>query len=211
MFKTLLFLYINLMNHFSLRSLLLPLTPAVGVNFSTTQHLFAPFAAKWRNKSLDEKESVLNAPNAPVPQKKKEKTDNSNRTGRFDKTSAASKSGEGTQGDWILNPSFSVALSLFRANVITLCLRCGIEGSTLWPHEAILLNLDALQKKCVLESELNDPSSAQYQLKFNSCVQFPTSNTSYNENEDHDAEFLPGLVRRYRSQRITKMSNPSVY
>lgn len=181
------------------------------MNFSTTQHLFAPFAAKWRNKSLDEKESVLNAPKAPVSQKKKEKNDSSNRSSRYDKTSAANKSGEGTQGDWILNPSFSVALSLFRANVITLCLRSGIEGSVLWPHEAILLNLDVLQKKCVLESELNDPSSTQYQLKFNSYVQFPTSDIDFNDNDDHDDEYLPGLVRRYRSQRITKMSNPSVY
>lgn len=191
--------------------MLLPLTPAIGVNFSTTQHLFAPFAAKWRNKSLDEKESVLNSPNSPPQQKKKEKIDNSNRAGRFDKTGAATKSVEGTQGDWILNPSFSVALSLFRANVITLCLRCGIEGSTLWPHEAILLNLDTLHKKCILESDLNDPSSAQYQSKFNSFVPFPTQNTGSSDNDPNDAEFLPGLIRRYRSQRITKMSNPSIY
>ena len=50
---------------------------------------------------------------------------------------------------WIANSSFSSAMALLRANVITLCLRTGIMPEKLYPSEAILLNLHVLHRFCI--------------------------------------------------------------
>ena len=45
---------------------------------------------------------------------------------------------------YILNESFSEALLLLRANVISLCVYGGVPITKIWPPEAILLNLHQL-------------------------------------------------------------------
>lgn len=197
-----------------LSSLLLPLTPAVGVNFSTTQHLFGPFASKWRNKILDSKESGQIPSTTTSSQKKKEKNSVLDSTRKKYHSTVIDMSydeGDILQGDWVVNPSFSVALSLFRANVITLCLRCGIEGSALWPHEAVLLNLNLLHMKCLQEAEANDADSMKYRGSFLSSddKQIPTYHSdSVTTDEMQGNEYLAGLMRRYKSQRFMKIPDP---
>ena len=43
---------------------------------------------------------------------------------------------------------FAVALQLLQNNVIVLCIRAGVPVSKLWPAEAMLLNLQALDVFC---------------------------------------------------------------
>jgi hypothetical protein len=190
------------------------LTPAVGVNFSTTQHLFGPFASKWRNKLLDAKEPGQTPSAVTSSQRKKEKTnvvENSRKKFHSTEIDMSHDEGDILQGDWVVNPSFSVALSLFRANVITLCLRCGIEGSSLWPHEAVLLNLNLLHMKCIQEAEANDADSEKYKESFLSSgdQQIPTFHSdSVTTDEMQGNEYLAGLIRRYKSQRFMKIPGP---
>jgi hypothetical protein len=54
---------------------------------------------------------------------------------------------------WIPNDSFQQALILLRANVIALCLRSGLRAETLWPPEAILLNMKVLEEHCHFNAE----------------------------------------------------------
>ena len=44
--------------------------------------------------------------------------------------------------------NFAIALQLLQNNVIALCIRAGVPVSKLWPAEAILLNLYALDAYC---------------------------------------------------------------
>ena len=188
------------------------------MNASTARHLFAPFAAKWRNKLLDENESGHTRDAAGnILQKKMEKptapsSSSCKTSARRSNKNNEDQEMESTQGDCAPNPSFSAALSLFRANVISACLRCGVPGTALWPHEAILLNLDLLHKKCLQESLMYSTDSKEIQLKFKSIktsqeqMLFPTlhrdANTGY---EDDDKLYLPGLIRKYESQRALKL------
>ena len=188
------------------------------MNASTARHLFAPFAAKWRNKLLDEKESGhTRDASANILQKKIEKPSAPSSSSCKNPARRSNKKNEdqeveSTQGDCAQNPSFSAALSLFRANVISACLRCGVPGTALWPHEAILLNLDLLHKKCLQEYLMHSSDSKEIQFKFKSSntsedqMLFPTlhrdTNTGY---EEDDKPYLPGLIRKYESQRIFKL------
>jgi hypothetical protein len=45
------------------------------------------------------------------------------------------------------NPEFSFGLSLLQANVLVLCIKAGVSPNSLFPPEAILLNLDLLQRQ----------------------------------------------------------------
>ena len=65
----------------------------------------------------------------------------------------------GTADEWIDNAEFRSALSLLRANVISLCLRVGIPPSGLWPQEALLLNMDVLRQHAV--EKINTDESLQ--------------------------------------------------
>lgn len=47
---------------------------------------------------------------------------------------------------YVLNDQFEQALTLLRADVVFLCLQSGLPAAVLWPSEAILLNLDLLQR-----------------------------------------------------------------
>lgn len=47
---------------------------------------------------------------------------------------------------YVLNESFEQALTLLRADVVFLCVQNGLPAAVLWPSEAILLNLDLLQR-----------------------------------------------------------------
>jgi hypothetical protein len=49
---------------------------------------------------------------------------------------------------------FSVGLQLLQNDIVALCVHSGVPVSTLWPAEAILLNLNALQSFC--SSQLHD-------------------------------------------------------
>lgn len=205
---------------YSSRSLLLPLTPAISINSSTATHLFAPFAAKWRNKLLDEKDLGTARNAAGNNQQKKIEKSSAHSSSSSSAASARrfsrkkeDQEAENTEDDWMTNPSFSAALSLLRANVISVCLRCGVPGTALWPHEAVLLNLDLLHKKCLQESMMNPCDTPEVHLKFKSSTssveqpRFPTFHRDTNTMcEDDDKIYLPGLIRKYESQRILKMS-----
>jgi hypothetical protein len=43
---------------------------------------------------------------------------------------------------------FAIALQLLQNNVIVLCIRAGVPVAKLWPAEAMLLNLHALDAYC---------------------------------------------------------------
>jgi hypothetical protein len=43
---------------------------------------------------------------------------------------------------------FAIALQLLQNNVICLCIRAGVPVTNLWPAQAVLLNLQALQEFC---------------------------------------------------------------
>jgi hypothetical protein len=174
-----------------IRSLFLPLTPAINQNPSNTQHLWAPFAANWRYKlqeekgkskvKMEEKDNFRNAIRTSAPQ-----------TANHKKIDAAIVN----ENDWITSVSFPLALSLFRANIIALCVRSGIDPSTLWPPEAILLNLNTLYLHCLEQHE-------KYSNGFQDVsIPFPTIYSSTGENDNTGES---GLIRRYRSQRIVNL------
>lgn len=177
-----------------LHSLFLPLTPAINQNPSNMQHLWAPFAANWRYKvsevkgkrklKMEEKKNSRNAIRTPPPQ-----TASNNETG---------DAAIGNESDWITNPSFPLALSIFRANVIALCVRSGIDPSALWPSEAILLNLNTLYLHCL--QQIENCSRSSHSLN----KAFPTVYSSTEENGNIRES---GLMRRYRSQRIVNMGD----
>ena len=48
--------------------------------------------------------------------------------------------------EYTANTNFPVALALLQANIVSLCLSAGISADTLWPAEAMLLNLHLLQQ-----------------------------------------------------------------
>ena len=163
---------------------------------------------------MDSKELGQTPSTTTSSQKKKEKAnvlENSRKKFHSTVIDMSYDEGDTLQVDWVVNPSFSVALSLFRANVITLCLRCGIEGSALWPHEAVLLNLNLLHMKCLEEAEANDANSLKYKGSFLSGgdQQIPTFHTdSLTTGEMQGNEYLEGLIRRYKSQRFMKVPGP---
>jgi hypothetical protein len=169
----------------------LPLTPAINQNPSNTQHLWAPFAANWRYKlqeakgkskvKMEEKDNSRNGIRTSAPQAANHK-----------KTDAAIVN----ENDWITNVSFPLALSLFRANIIALCVRSGIDSSTLWPPEAILLNLNTLYLHCL---EQHGKISDGFQ-----CISTPFP-TIYSSTGENDNVRESGLIRRYRSQRIVNL------
>jgi hypothetical protein len=43
---------------------------------------------------------------------------------------------------------FAIALQLLQNNIVALCIRAGVPVTALWPAEAVLLNLHALQVYC---------------------------------------------------------------
>lgn len=51
------------------------------------------------------------------------------------------------------NKTFPLALSLLRANIVALCLRAGMRPSTLYPPQALLLNLSLLHSYCLEQSK----------------------------------------------------------
>jgi len=54
----------------------------------------------------------------------------------------------GDMREYAINLSFSTALVLLQANVVALCVRAGVSADSLWPAEAMLLNLQLLQQHC---------------------------------------------------------------
>eukprot|EP01032_Pedospumella_encystans_P016272 gene16272-18570_t len=54
----------------------------------------------------------------------------------------------GDMREYALNSNFSMALVLLQANVVALCVRAGLSAESLWPAEAMLLNLHLLQQHC---------------------------------------------------------------
>ena len=166
----------------------------------STQHLLEPFAAEYRNKLLDAKEKNQTTSGQKNNLHKKiekqesvgvstDKSSSYNR-GRGSKSLGRKDDNDGNMNDeWIPNPSFPMALSLFRANVISLCLRSGIEGSSLWPHEAILLNLDLLHSKCLGESNKMVLNSLKYQTNFKSSSNNPFPVVSHNCNGNMGLEY----------------------
>lgn len=174
-------------------SLFLPLTPAMNQNPSNAQNLWAPFAASWRYKLPEEKEKRKVEKDEKCDSRSNAKKILSSKTANDKRLEDAIVN----ENDWVINVSFPLALSLFRANIIALCVRSGINPSTLWPPEAILLNLNILYLKCIEE---NENSLEEFESR---STLFPTvfsSTTGENDNEEE-----PGLIRRYRSQRIVNI------
>ena len=192
---------------------MLPLTPAVSQNLNT-QHLLDPFAAEYRNQLFDKKllgkipmSQVDNAKTEKLESKNSPKVTKNYRNVENKKKTTNDANETGINDEWIVNPSFVMALSLFRANIITLCLRCGIDGFALWPHEAILLNLDLLHSRCIQENKVSILSTNKYKLNFHAGDTniFPTVFNEFNSDKDcHDLISLSGLIRRYKSKRIVK-------
>ena len=54
----------------------------------------------------------------------------------------------GDMREYALNSNFSAALVLLQANVVALCVRAGLSAESLWPAEAMLLNLHLLHQHC---------------------------------------------------------------
>lgn len=63
-----------------------------------------------------------------------------------DSSSSSSKFSLGA--DVMHQESFATALQLLQNNVIVLCIRAGVPVNKLWPGEALLLNLHALDVFC---------------------------------------------------------------
>jgi hypothetical protein len=49
--------------------------------------------------------------------------------------------------------AWTIALQLLQNNIVALCVRAGVSVSTLWPAEAVLLNLQALRVHCAEQVE----------------------------------------------------------
>jgi hypothetical protein len=49
----------------------------------------------------------------------------------------------------IENPEFQFGLSLLQANILVLCIKSGVDPKSLYPPEALLLNLDILQQHAI--------------------------------------------------------------
>jgi hypothetical protein len=58
----------------------------------------------------------------------------------------------------IENPEFQFGLSLLQANILVLCIKSGVDPRSLYPPEAMLLNLDLLQQQAIQHISLNDLS-----------------------------------------------------
>lgn len=50
--------------------------------------------------------------------------------------------------EYAVNANFPAALVLLQANVISLCLKSGLYAESLWPAEAMLLNMHVLKRHC---------------------------------------------------------------
>jgi hypothetical protein len=131
---------------------------------------------------------------------------------------------------WEKNKEFMFALTLLRADVVALCLRAGVPPSSMWPPEAILLNLDVLRRWCQ-EGTDDKPGTS-------SIDKSPAQNEFEGSDEEEDGAALRGvsddamladkgierdlvarfrgltnavidesLVHKYRSQRLTVPKN----
>lgn len=84
--------------------------------------------------------------------------------------------------DAIENPEFQFGLSLLEANILVLCIKAGVAPQTLYPPEALLLNLDLLQQKAIEYLSIHDCS-------------FQTS-TPATEDQINVTSSLPSSLRR---------------
>jgi hypothetical protein len=64
---------------------------------------------------------------------------------------------------WRLNEKFGLAMQLFRANLIILCIRLGMDPTKLWPPEGILLNINEVL--LFLEAKKKESSSDETLLE----------------------------------------------
>jgi hypothetical protein len=62
--------------------------------------------------------------------------------------------------DVIENPEFQFGLSLLQANILVLCIKAGVDPQTLYPPEALILNLDLLQQKTIEYLSTHEGSAA---------------------------------------------------
>lgn len=86
----------------------------------------------------------------------------------------------------LVNRKFSSAVSLLRANVVSLCLRAGLEPEALQPPPCLLLNLHLLHRFCIDKVEAHSlADNIYYHFDVNKAM----------------ISSVPALSRRYRSDR----------
>lgn len=101
---------------------------------------YATFAVLLENNAPEAAEYILNPP------RWKEEKKNSNNQDHQDSVSQHFTNREDFHR---ADEKFSIGLQLLQNDVIALCFRAGVEASTLWPAESMLLNLYSLLCHCV--------------------------------------------------------------
>jgi hypothetical protein len=182
----------------------LPLTPAVrqvaeppGGARGPHEVRWEPFAAAWRHAAAAAAEAKKDAPRRPPT------------SAAATTTTTSSSSGS----EWATNDEFHVALALFRADIVALCMRAGVAAGALWPPEAILLNLHVLREHCRRQAAAAAAEQAEVATyralpTLASTAQAAAAAASSSEYEASAAaaaaevSLLGELVDRYRSLRF---------
>ena len=110
------------------------------------------------------------------------------------KISSDKKTTNESEKYWTLNNSFQAALTLLRANIIVLCIRVGMEPMSLWPSQAILLNLSQFHLYLIQQIKLLDFTATTDEIinSFNnnnvSCSMIYDNNTKNEKNNGNYSE-----------------------
>ena len=97
-----------------------------------------------REAAVDKSSPCHNTPSSNSSPKQDNKSEDDD-VGDFNQLSPSIGSAE-KEACFVINDSFEQAVTLLRADVVSLCLHCGMAPSSLRPSEAILLNLDELRR-----------------------------------------------------------------
>ena len=122
------------------------LTPAFYMNDGVEYQDFSwmTLADIHREAAVDKSSPCHNTPSSNSSPKQDNKSEDDD-VGDFNQLSPSIGSAE-KEACFVINDSFEQAVTLLRADVVSLCLHCGMAPSSLRPSEAILLNLDELRR-----------------------------------------------------------------
>lgn len=107
--------------------------------------------------------------------------------------------------NYLVNSAFPQAVTLLQANVVSLCMRAGVPPESLWPPQAVLLNLYELLSLCATCAKRNErvaPNTASGVVSSGAIerearlVPLPTVNGI---SHRYTARVAASLTRRYAS------------
>lgn len=118
-------------------------------------------------------------------------------------TVAVKANAYGEPREYMVNSTFPAALVLLQADVIALCVRAGLSAATLWPAEAMLLNLHLLQLHC--EEKVSQEQNFLSTVQDVHLIEEPDEGEGDSSLQKwHREETLRSLRDRYGSQATTE-------